>query len=317
MKRIVTALLICFLCAACRTAAADVVDKIAIIVNNEIITMGEIDRMLAPVYARYRTVYTDQRDLAKKMQEARKRVIDQLIEDKLIVSEAKRRNVQIDDKEIAAKLKETMGQFATQKEFTKALLEQHLTLRELKNKYREQMMSRRLIDGKIGSRIMVGPVEVHTYYNGHIEDFVQPGRVTMRDILIRPKGPDDVARAESLARELDRRLDAGERFTDLAKTYSDGPGAAEGGLVKTVKQGDLLPEIEKVVFSLKAGEVSGVVKSPLGFHLFMVEEVVPQRTLGVKEAYKEIEELIFREKIRREMKDWLAELRKNAYIAFK
>jgi len=84
-----------------------------------------------------------------------------------------------------------------------------------------------------------------------------------------------------------------------------------------VKRGDLMPELESAVFALKAGETSGVVKSSVGYHIFRAEEVREQRTLSAKEAYKEIEELIFREKISAKIKGWVETLRKNAYIAFK
>ena len=84
-----------------------------------------------------------------------------------------------------------------------------------------------------------------------------------------------------------------------------------------VKKGDLLPEIEKVVFNLKPGETSEVVQSSLGYHIFKVEEKEPSKTLSFQEARRDVEEAIYRSKIDSKMKGWLEGLRKNAYIAFK
>lgn len=316
MKRVLCAAwLACIL--ATVPAAADVVDKIAVVVNNEAITMSEIDRMLAPLYAKFRTTCSDDRELARKLEDARQKVIQQLIEDKLIISEAKRQNIEIDEKEVDGKIKDVEKQFASKNAFTRALMEQHLSIKELKTKYREQLMSRRIIDKKIGAKILVTPVEVHTYYNGHLSDFVQPAEVKLRNILIKIKDQNDVPRAAGLAKDIEAKLKEGGDFSELAKAFSEGPGAEEGGLMGNVKKGDLMPELEAVAFAMKPGDTSAVIQSPVGYHIFRVEEVREQRTLTVKEAYKEIEELIFREKISSKIKGWVDTLRKNAYIAFK
>ena len=84
-----------------------------------------------------------------------------------------------------------------------------------------------------------------------------------------------------------------------------------------VKKGDLLPEIDKVVFDLKEGELSGIIQTNLGYHIFKVEEKKPARTLSISEARRDIEEAVFREKIEQRVKDWVEGLKKHAYIAFK
>lgn len=296
---------------------AGVIDKIAVVVNNEAVTMGEIDQMLVPVYARYRTIYKDERELVKKMEEARQKIVEQLIEDKLILGEAKRQNIEVDEKEINDKVLQVEKQFASKNAFTRALMEQHLSVKELKTKYREQMMVRKIIDTKIGSRIIVTPVEVHDYYNSHVSDFVQQAEAKIRNILIKVKDENDIQRALSLAKEIEAKLKAGEDFAALAQSHSEGPAAAEGGFMGTVKKGDLMPELEKAVFSMKDGELSEIIQSPLGYHIFKVDDMKPQKTLSYSEAYKEIEELLFREKIKQRIKGWVDTLRKNAYIAFK
>ncbi|HPM42611.1 MAG TPA: peptidylprolyl isomerase [Candidatus Omnitrophota bacterium] len=296
---------------------ADVIDKIAVIVNNEAVTLGEIDQMLLPVYARYKAAYKDQRELVKKMEEARQKIVEQLIEDKLILSEAKRLNIEIDEKEVEARIRQVEKQFASKNAFTRALMEQHLSVKELKNKYREQMMVKKIIDSKIGSRVIITPVEVHAYYNSHISDFTQPAEAKIRNILIKIKDESDIQRAAGLAKEIEDKLKAGEDFASLAQSYSEGPAASEGGLMGTIRKGDMMPELEASIFSLKEGDISGIVQSPLGYHIFKIEEMKPQRTLSDSEAYKEIEELLFRDKIKQKIKGWVDSLRKNAYIAFK
>lgn len=316
IKRVLSLLAILVLIAAAPSHAG-LVDKIAIVVNNEVVTMSEIDQMLTPVYARYKIIYKDEGELIRKMEEARQRIVEQLIEDKLIVSEAKRQNVEIDEKEVDARLREVEKQFGSKNAFTRALMEQHLSLKDLRTRYREQLMSRRIIDKKIGSNILVTPVEIHSYYDSHRIDFAQPSEVSLSNIMIRPRDGSDDVRAHELAQDIANKLKDGGDFAALAQSYSEGPGAADGGAMGMIKKGDLMPELEKAVFALKSGDVSDVIKTPLGYHIFKVDEVREQRILTESEAYKEIEELLYRDKIKARIKDWLITLRKNAYIAFK
>lgn len=298
------------------SARCEVIDKIAIVVNNEIITQGEIDKMLAPVYAQYRTRYQGE-ELLVKLEEARQKIIAQLIEDKLILSEAKRLNIEADEKAIEARLDDARRRFGSREKFDEALAEEHITVGVLRERYREQMVSRSLIDQKIGSRIVVTPVEVSEYYNAHPDEFVQEEQVKLRNILVKPKKDIDIKKTVELINMIHARLLEGSDFSSLAKIYSEGPNASEGGLMGFVGKGELLPEIEEVVFNLKEGEISGIIQTSLGYHIFKVEEKRERKVLPLKEVYKEAEEIIFRDKIRESIKDWVESLKKNAYIAFK
>jgi len=120
-----------------------------------------------------------------------------------------------------------------------------------------------------------------------------------------------------LAQDISKRLKEGCDFAGLAKVYSAGPGASEGGDMGYVKKGDLMPEIEKAVFNLKEGETSDIIQTKLGYHIFMVEGKKPARMLTISEARRDIEEAIFREKVNQKISGWVEGLKKNAYIAFK
>lgn len=297
-------------------ASAEVIDKIIVVVNGEIITQGEIDRIVSPIFERYRTVYSGD-ELFRKLEEARQKVIGQLIEDRLMLSEAKRLNVEVSEREIDAKVAETESRFESRKKFERALMEQKLSIKDLRVKYKEQLLIRRLVDQKVGARILITPVEIANYYNEHKEDFVQPEEIRLRNILIRPKDDVTPEKAAGLAQDIHSRLKAGGDFADLARTYSEGPNAEEGGLMGYVKRGDLMPEIESKVFNLNEGDVSGIIQTNLGYHIFKVDEKKEPKELGLTEVRGEIEEAIFKSKIHEKMKEYIEGLKKNAYIAFK
>lgn len=310
-----------FLCvlfsAGVHDAKAAVVDRIVVVVNSEIITQREIDIMLAPIYTQYRAMYKDE-ELIRKLEEVREDIIKQLIEDRLILSEAKKQNITVEDKEVNARIEEIERKVGSEKELENMLGQQNLTLNELRARYKEKIMIRKLIDQKVGTKIMITPLEVKNYYNDHKDQFLQPEEIQLRQILIKLKEGQGVREeALRLMREISKRIKEGCDFAGLAKEYSDGPYASDGGLMGYVKKGDLMPQIEEIVFNLKDDESTGIIQSSLGYHIFKVEERKARRTKDLPEVRQDIEEYLYREKANQKLKGWIDSLAKSAYIEFK
>lgn len=317
MKRIfLYSAIILFLVFFPQYSCADVIDKIVAVVNNEIITQREVDTMLIPVYEQFRTIYSGT-ELIKRVEAARQEIMERIIEEKLILSEAKKANIDISEREIDDMMDQMKKRFATKKELDKALLEQNMTLKELRAKYKEQLMSRKFVFQKVGSFVTVTPVEIKEYYDSHPEEFTIPEQIRLRNILIKPRPNFPPERAAQAARDILVRLKAGEDFGEIARAVSSGPGASDGGLTGYAKRGDLMPDIEKAVFGKNAGEITDVIQTPEGFHIFKVEEKIDKRLVDLAEARRGIDEMLFGQKIRVKLKDWFAEAKKRAYIAFK
>ncbi|MDP3791803.1 MAG: peptidylprolyl isomerase [Candidatus Omnitrophota bacterium] len=300
------------------SAKAAVVDKIVVVVNSEIITQREIDIMLSPVYAQYRTMYKGE-ELIRRLEEVREGIIKQLIEDRLIFSEAKKANITVEEKEINVRIEEIQRKIGSEKELEDMLNQQNLTLNELRARYKEKIMIRKLIDQKVGARIIITPLEVKNYYSENKDQFLQSEEIQLRQILIKPKQQDKASQDEALriTREIVKRIQDGCDFAGLAKEYSSGPATESGGLMGYVKKGDLMPQIEEIAFNLKDGETSGIIQTPLGYHLFKVEQRKFRRTKELSEVRQEIEEYLYRQKADQRLRGWIDSLAKNAYIEFK
>ncbi|OGW77688.1 MAG: hypothetical protein A3I73_01940 [Omnitrophica bacterium RIFCSPLOWO2_02_FULL_45_16] len=306
-----------FACIA-KATDAEVVDKIVVVVNNEIITQREIDVILSPIYGQYRTTYKGE-ELIRRLEEARELILKQLIEDRLILSEAKKQNIAVEQKEVDAKINELKKKMGSEGDLENMLNEQNLTLKELSERYKEKIIIRKLIDQKVGAKIIITPLEVKNFYNAHKDEFLQPEEIKLRAILIKPKNEQEGGSVKSLelTRDILKRLKEGCDFEGLAKEYSDGPWAGEGGLMGYVKKGDLLPQIEGIVYNLKEGQTSGIIQSQLGYHIFKVEEKRAPRSKEFSEVRQEIEEYLYREKANEKLKGWISSLAKSAYIEFK
>jgi peptidyl-prolyl cis-trans isomerase D len=141
------------------------------------------------------------------------------------------------------------------------------------------------------AKVDVTPQEIEDYYNRNREArFEQKKSMKLRHLLVRGVGLDPAqkaaARAKAEAALADAR--AGKNFADLVKQYSDEQGAAQGGDLGWVTRGQLMPALDAPVFALKKGDVSGILESPLGYHIFKVEDVKEEKKTDLKEATPEI-----------------------------
>ena len=118
---------------------ATVIDKIKAVVNNEVITQSEIDRLLYPIYMRYKEIYHGG-ELEEKLAEASNEILNQLIEDRLLSSEAKKQGIKVDEKEIDQKIENLKSRFSGENSLVKMLHEQNLTIKDLRERYRNQIM---------------------------------------------------------------------------------------------------------------------------------------------------------------------------------
>jgi parvulin-like peptidyl-prolyl isomerase len=164
---------------------------------------------------------------------------------------------------------------------------------------------------------MVGESEMKRYYQEHRDRFALPEEYTLSQILIQPRSADGTADALAKARRVVDELKRGEKFEDLALQYSDGPNASRGGRLGLVRQGELLPAIERAIAPLVPGGISDIIESSEGFHLIRVEEKKPKQFRPFEVVKFEIQGLVFQQKSEDVFQSWLVDLKNRAYIEIK
>jgi peptidyl-prolyl cis-trans isomerase SurA len=298
------------------SAQAETINKFVAIVNDEVITQQDVDQLLSVLYAQYSQEYKGD-ELLQKMEEVKKDILNQIIEDKLVLSRAKELGIKITESEIEERLDYIKNGFPSEDEFYKALETQGVTIANLKDRYTDQIMMKKLVDYEVKSRVSVLPSEVSDYYEKHKNQLREGDKYRVKNILIKAK---DEVSFELAKVEIDNvyaKLKEGTSFDELAMQYSKGPNAEKGGDMGDIEKGQMLEVLDNVIFKLKPGEFSEPVKSEIGYHIFKVEDIKYGRQPGIEEAQKDIQMMLFQNKFKAKVEEWLSGLKKKAYISIK
>ena len=299
-------------------ARGEIKEQIVAVVNDDIITYSELEKILSPIFEQYEQIYTGA-DLFSMLQKARRDVLSHLIEEKLILQEAKKQNIRElmgDDftKEVELSVGEIKKKFPSDEEFLKKLKREGCTLEQFRAQQGDRTLVRVMLIKEVSSRCSVSPMEVKEYYERHPEEFTEGEKIHVSQIWIRDT-PDKPGEGKRLAKEISRRLDAGEPFADLAKKYSHCPYASKGGDWGFIGRGHWTRELEEPAFELKPGKTSGIITTDLGYHILLVHEKKPATVRPLREVYADIERKLFAEKVDARRDEWMEKLKKKAYIS--
>lgn len=304
----------------CVSAQAGVADRIVAVVNDEVITQSELNGAFEPYQAKIETSYSGAgRD--KALTEARETLLNRMIDNLLLEQQARKARIVIQDEEVNNAIKDLLARRKiSQDDMLKALEQEGTTLEAYKKGVLDQLMRIRLIQREIKSQVAVSDEEIGEYYSKHREEYEGKDAVRIKQILLPlPKG-DDPAAKEKLradAGAIHKRLMAGEPFDLLSGRYSQGPAAAAGGDIGYIEKGLILREVEEVAFSLPLNQISGIIESPVGFHII---QVIDRRGGGIKSIESvrgEIREKIDQEKMEKKFGEWLDNLRMRSHIEIK
>lgn len=320
MKKIIT-LLIIILCFAGfqNLARAELLDRIVAVVNDEPITQSELDILLRPIYDEYKMEFRGE-ELVTQLNEVRQKLLSQLIEDRLVFQKAKELGIEADAMTIDQKINTFQERFGNAIEMEDALRSQGISLREIRERFERQAVIKTLHSREVYSKVVVSPIEVEEYYRVNASKFSTESRIKVRSITIkksyeaREKGlVDDDARNKLVG--IREAVIKGENFEELAKTNSEDVQAADGGLSDWIHQGTMIPAINDVIFSLKTGEVSPIIETPMGHHIFRVEQREPGKQRTLDEVREEIQRKLFQDKSDELFFNWMQDLKRQAYIS--
>jgi peptidyl-prolyl cis-trans isomerase SurA len=315
--------------------ADTVVEEIIARVNNEIITRTEYVRSRDQLKQelQQQDAATADRVFAEKQRD----VLRDLIDQQLLLQKGKDLGI-TGDTELIKKLDEMRKQMnlGSMEELEKAAEAQGASYEDFKQNLRNQIITQRVIGQEVGSKLAMNKEDVKKFYDQHRAEMERPEEVRLAEILIAPKTPAKLgadgkpeppseaeteaalAAAQAKAQDLLDQVRKGAKFADLAKKYSDGPSAKDGGdLGPPFKRGSLSKELEDKVFALKAGEVTDVVRTKQGFVFLQVTEHQAAGIPTLKEVEPRIQDALYMQKLQPALRAYLTTLREEAFIDYK
>lgn len=247
--------------------------------------------------------------------------VDWLISVRLLAQEADRSNIKVEAAEIDAAVNRFKRTFASEQKFEDFLAQNHLTPETFAANLADELKVQKLLDQKVTSQVGdISDDEALQYYNDHGEKFLQPERIRVHHILLKvtdPKDDKQVQIAQNKAQRILEKIKKGGNFETLARQNSEDPSAFKGGDLGFFAKGDMIKEFEDAAFNLKVGEVSNLVRTPLGFHIIRLDERQASDKVPFNEVRLEIRNQLKQERSNRLFENYVSTLKAKAKIRIK
>jgi len=323
MKKIILPLILIVLFSASLVSAAEkeLLDRVVAVVNDEVITQAELDTFLRPIYEQYSKEYSGEA-LMKAIHEVRQKVLSQMIEDKLVYQEAVQMGIEVQDEEVDKEFAAMKAKMEKPEELDQMLKVEGLTMGALRERLKKQAMVRQLQDREVRSKVIVSPREIEDFFNKNPEQFKVKERIRVRSLTVKKS---EEARGKGLTDEkarqrielLEQKIRLYRNFDQVVTDFSEDSLAKQEGLGDWIERGAMIESVDEVIFNTPVGQMTGIVETPIGYHIFRIEAKEPGKVRTFEEVKDQIAGYLFQQKSNERFRDWMEEVKKAAYISIK
>lgn len=288
-------------------------EETIVVVNNKRISLARFQRRLSLFLKQYgQLMITDEKQLGK----IKDIVINRMIDEELMSQEASRKGIKVSNEEIEAEIADTLATFGKsddvygQNNQVTELDRTDLTQAEWEDRLRQLIIQKKLVQQEVIDKVPVTKREIVSYYETHRSEFTRPRAFRVRNITL-------ATHAEAVAIRL--KILRGTNFNFLVREHSISPDKTVDGDLGYIERGDLPLEMESEIFrsSYRSSrkDISNIVRSQDGFHIFKRERYRKKRRMSLKEARPEIKKILVARKKDAAYQRWLEKLKKNAKIS--
>jgi peptidyl-prolyl cis-trans isomerase C len=290
-------------------------DDKAAVVNGTVIPMSDLDKEIMNAkhqYARMNQPFDDSR-----VPEMKKMILDRMIDMELLYQESTKRGLTVGEEEA----NEEFGRFATQFPDETSLKNQLAMMGQSEEDLKKNIIRGRsienLIDKEVGDKIVVSEEDAKNYYDTNQNYFVKSDQVKASHILIKVEPTaEDAEKTEAMGKikDIQKKIDEGGDFAELAKEFSEGPSGQKGGDLGFFGRGDMVPSFEEAAFALEVGQVSEPVETRFGYHLIRVFDKRPSSTTPFETVKGQIEQFLKNQKMQEAVMAYIATLKEKAEV---
>ncbi|HEY1901851.1 MAG TPA: peptidyl-prolyl cis-trans isomerase [Terracidiphilus sp.] len=295
------------------------VEDIVAHVNDRIITQSDYDRAMKEADQEAKQHGATMQQIS----EGHRDLLRSLIDQQLWLSKGKELGID-GETDLIKRLDEIRKQYnlATMEDLEKAAKEQGYSYEDFKANIRNQIITQEVMREEVGRKIQFTPGEVERYFEAHKQEYAKPESVQLSEILVSTgSDPDDaakVAAGKAKADDIEAKLHAGGNFSQLAKSFSDGTTAADGGAFGTFRRGELGAKVfEDATFALKSGQYTDPIRTKQGYIIFKVDQHNPGGVPAFKDVESDVEQNYYFSRMEPAMREYLTQMREEAYINIK
>ena len=300
-----------------------VVEEIIARVNSEIITRTELDKARVTAEEEARQDCTGRctpAQLQADIEDRQKNALRDLIDQSLLAQRGKDMSISVET-DVVKQLDQIRIQnnLKDMDDLEKAVTAQGVNWEDFKNNIRNRFLTQQVISREVGSHITIGNDEKLKFYNEHKNEFVMPEEVALRAIEVSTEGKTE-AEVPELKKKAElylKKINDGEDFSVLAKRYSDGKSAQQGGYLGEYKRGELSKELEDKVFAMKKNELTDVIETKQGFLILQVLERFTEGVQPYEKVEPKIQDHLYSERMEPAMREYLKTLREESYVVVK
>lgn len=298
--------------------AADTEKKaeLAAEVNGVFIYKADVDKRM-DLLLRQIAAQTGEVPAEAELKEIRARILNDLIEYKMLLNESQKHNITASDAEVEDELVKIKANFVNEAGFTTALNQAGITEAEFVQTIKDTLIIQKLLDSQVADKVKVSDAETKAFYDANPHLFEQEERVHARHILkmVEPSaGAIDKDKKKKELEDVLKALKNGSDFNDLAMKYSDDPSKIMGGDLGYFTRGRMVKPFEDAAFALKPGEISGIVETQFGYHIIKVEDHQQARTIPYEEIKGVIADNLSMQKRQEAAGQYVDELYKKSEI---
>jgi peptidyl-prolyl cis-trans isomerase SurA len=308
MNRFVITTLILLTVIFPRISGCEVVDRVIAIVNDDIITLMELEKY---VHVEKHGKYVSVNEYFRNIKLLEK--IDALIDNLLIKQQAKKMKIDVSDKEIDSIINNIKKQYLiTEEELKEQLKKDNIDFKDFKEGLKTNVFRTKVLSQVISPEVLVTDNNLIEFYNKHINDYKEE-EYRLKQIFISNNQSDPQNRAMTAYNQVKE----GKPFESIAKEFSDDPSGPDGGDIGFVKSEDLIPELKGAVRALKPGSYTDIIKTPYGYLILKLIETKQGDTIAFESVKDRIHGRIIQEESEKKYKEYISKLRKSSYIEVK
>ena len=285
-------------------ARAELIEEIVAKVNEDIITKSDLESdeqaTLQELYRQY-----SGKDLDQRVAQAKRDMLRHLIDSKVLIQRAGHLFDVAKMQEYFLESFKEQQNIKSDKELERLLTQQNMTLADFKARLVEQFAPQQVVKAEIVDRIAVSEKDERAYYDAHTAEYTVPAQATVREIVVKSSALDRDAKRQAAEAVRARAAAAGADFAAIAGEVSEAGTKTQGGLLGTVKRGDLAATLEQAAFTLPVGEVSPVIEADYGFHILKVDARTDDGLRPYDDVKAEIEGKIRNERLETEYQTYM------------